>query len=336
MNCIKPFSDQGHYTGVHNIIFDYVMPRVSHTAFKVLCFIIRKTKGHGKKCDEIPYTAFFEGTGISSPTTINKAIKELEDEKIILKKSRDVRFGSVKYALNRSYEIPLSAVEESPENSPAERVINESGITENVAMEPATENVIPENGVGEWDSRKCSDTATENGASIKTKKDISPFTNVQGERADEISDSQKVEKKSPKKDAIPNDHPVRLALVAACQIDTDSPLTSRGTFIQVAEATKAIIAAGTPPDKIEAAAADWYVHDWRGQRGDPPTPAQFRAHLSKFLTQGNSTNGIHQRQPEQSNLRPARRTLADVDPERIIAERAARRRMLESPETVGN
>jgi hypothetical protein len=133
MNPIKPFQEQGHYTEVHNLAFDYIMPRVSSSAWKVLSLIIRRTKGWGKKFDEIPYAQIKEGTGIKSDPTVDKALKQLRQMGCILSKKGATQFESTKYMLNRNFTIEdmYSPGEPTPEGPPT---------IENVADESTTEN----------------------------------------------------------------------------------------------------------------------------------------------------------------------------------------------------
>ena len=63
--------------GVHKICFDVLMPRLSGSAWKVLCFIIRKTIGYQKEFDKISYSQISTGTGLKSHETIRAALMEL-------------------------------------------------------------------------------------------------------------------------------------------------------------------------------------------------------------------------------------------------------------------
>lgn len=78
MKTLRPFADQGNYIAVHRVCFDLIMPTISGNAWKVLCFIIRKTEGYGKRTDAIAYTQIAKGTGIKSDTTIRRALMELQ------------------------------------------------------------------------------------------------------------------------------------------------------------------------------------------------------------------------------------------------------------------
>ena len=129
MSEIKPFHDQGHYTEVHNMAFDYIMPRVSGSAWKVLCLIIRKTKGWGKRSDEISYSQIKDGTGIKNDLTVKKALGELLKLGCILKRAGETQFKPTRYALNRNFAIGETPASPEPE-------------IEAQVMPPATENVV--------------------------------------------------------------------------------------------------------------------------------------------------------------------------------------------------
>ena len=52
---IQPFSDDGGYTCLTNYVLDVVMPSLPPNAWKVLCFVIRKTRGWNKERDRLSY-----------------------------------------------------------------------------------------------------------------------------------------------------------------------------------------------------------------------------------------------------------------------------------------
>ena len=66
------------YTKLPNYVIDHVMSDVSPNAWKVLCFILRKTNGWQKEQDHISLSQIREGTGIRQNATIAIAIRELE------------------------------------------------------------------------------------------------------------------------------------------------------------------------------------------------------------------------------------------------------------------
>lgn len=74
---IALFAEQGHFTAVHNLTFRVVMPQLSGSAWKVLCFLISETVGYNRRSELLSYSAIKEGTGIKSSATISKALGEL-------------------------------------------------------------------------------------------------------------------------------------------------------------------------------------------------------------------------------------------------------------------
>jgi hypothetical protein len=79
MKTIEPFAaSPNDFVAIHKVCFDFIMPIVSDSAWKVLCFIIRKTRGFQKVADDIAYKQIAAGTGIRSSTTIRRALMELQ------------------------------------------------------------------------------------------------------------------------------------------------------------------------------------------------------------------------------------------------------------------
>lgn len=122
MSAIQPFIEQGHYTSVHDEIFDVVMPKCPPNAWKILCLVVRKTRGWRKEQDTIAYSQIREGTGIRSDETISKSLKWLIKENLLevdRGKDRDGHQRVSKYSLNREYRIeqtPEIEVEPTPGN----------------------------------------------------------------------------------------------------------------------------------------------------------------------------------------------------------------------------
>lgn len=92
-----------------NALFDRVQPKLSLSAWAVLCVIVRRTRGWGKKYDAISYEQIKAATGIKSTATIAKALNELLSEipfgKAILRRQKSSeRTAScreaTRYALN--------------------------------------------------------------------------------------------------------------------------------------------------------------------------------------------------------------------------------------------
>jgi hypothetical protein len=120
----KPFQDP-YYTVIDNSVLDLIMPALSANGWKVLCVAMRQTLGWQDKAtatgrrewDQISYSQFMEKAGISSRTTVSRALQECMDAGYILRREVGTYQGTGKpiymYGLNRGYEIPDLA---SPEN----------------------------------------------------------------------------------------------------------------------------------------------------------------------------------------------------------------------------
>ncbi|BCM88782.1 hypothetical protein IAD21_00624 [Abditibacteriota bacterium] len=111
------FAESGHFTAMHNALFDWVQPRLSLSAWSVLCVIVRRTRGWDKKYDAISYKQIKAATGIKSTATISKALNELLSEfpfgKPLLRRQKsNERAAScreaTRYALNPRFEIEVS------------------------------------------------------------------------------------------------------------------------------------------------------------------------------------------------------------------------------------
>jgi phage replication O-like protein O len=121
----KPFEDQGKYTQFHNDVLDKVMPTLSGSEWKILCYIIRHTKGFNKASDQISYSQIARGkfsdsgkrynggAGVKSDTTISNAIKALVAEGIILATTGE-KWDCTTYTLNPNYEVKDECEETAP------------------------------------------------------------------------------------------------------------------------------------------------------------------------------------------------------------------------------
>lgn len=179
---IKPFAEQGHYTAVHDAIFDEVMPVCPPNAWKVLCFIVRKTRGWGKDEDALPYNQILEGTGISSKATLSSSLKWLVESSLIIRDGgRDAKGKqrTAKYRLNHEYELnsgsffepePSTEIEHGvgTENEPGPSTEIEHFNNHRVSQEPKSKNQSTST---EEDSLQSSSSVPESG---KTKKQKSP------------------------------------------------------------------------------------------------------------------------------------------------------------------
>lgn len=109
---VKPFAEQGHYTVIHDAIFDVVMPMCPANAFKVLMFVIRKTRGWKKESDQLSQTQIAKGCGFSLDTA-KRAINWLIEERMVIELSPyNQSTGQPRtVAINRGYDLetPLPA-----------------------------------------------------------------------------------------------------------------------------------------------------------------------------------------------------------------------------------
>ena len=108
---VRPFYNQNGYTELNNYVLDYIMPKLSPNAWKVLCFIIRKTKGWQKEQDQLSFSQIMEGTGIKNRTTVSSAIDDLESGNYVYVIHSSDRVTSNTYSLNTDLEINLGSTE---------------------------------------------------------------------------------------------------------------------------------------------------------------------------------------------------------------------------------
>jgi len=72
-----------------------------------------------------------------------------------------------------------------------------------------------------------------------------------------------------------------LSLAALCDIDL--AIATKRQKQQLGQSSKLLKdKAGATPEQIEAFGSWWYADDWRGQKGQPPTPAQVREVWGRF------------------------------------------------------
>jgi len=74
---INLFAQQGFYTEIHNALLDVVLPAIPPNAWKVLCVIVRQTKGWQRTVVGLSVPQIMELTGINSAHTIQKALQDL-------------------------------------------------------------------------------------------------------------------------------------------------------------------------------------------------------------------------------------------------------------------
>ncbi|GIK39543.1 MAG: hypothetical protein BroJett011_33760 [Chloroflexota bacterium] len=106
---VKPFiAQQQEFIVLNNSFFDYVMPDLSPNAWKVLCLIVRKTKGWHKEADRIPYSQIKEGTGLKRPEAIKAALEELISKGYIKAQRSSHKWTATLYELNTDFEMNVN------------------------------------------------------------------------------------------------------------------------------------------------------------------------------------------------------------------------------------
>jgi phage replication O-like protein O len=103
---IQPFSDDGGFTCLTNYVLDVVMPSLPPNAWKILCFVIRKTRGWNKEKDRLSYSQIAAGTGIDSDATVRAALKLLIERGFVIATAGSA-WRAMSYSLNSTLEIEV-------------------------------------------------------------------------------------------------------------------------------------------------------------------------------------------------------------------------------------
>lgn len=252
---IRPFDEQGRYTEFHNYVLDCLMPQLSPNAWKCLCFIIRKTKGWHKDSDDLSFSQIKKGTGIKSDPTVSKALKELEQASCILvKRKPDDQWASNTYRLNTALEITVDNQEPTIDSIAEELVPT----IENIVV-PTIENIV-EPTIESIDTKES-----------KRNKDNVPVVSKNGHTATG-------EKKNK---PLTENQRMFGALAQICEINWQIAPDHIVKNLNQSEKILRLKAQATPEELLEFGEW-WKVNDWRGQKGQPPTPAQVREMWQRF------------------------------------------------------
>lgn len=115
MTTVRPFSVDSGYTQLSHSVVDDIMPIVSPAEFKIIIFVLRKTRGWQKALDALSIGQIQDGTGLSKPTITN-AITRLVSEGYMVKVDGSGTQPN-QYGLNEFAEIPSSKNSLQQENS---------------------------------------------------------------------------------------------------------------------------------------------------------------------------------------------------------------------------
>lgn len=86
--------------------------------------------------------------------------------------------------------------------------------------------------------------------------------------------------------------PLPSSLAEICKLNLVTLTRKQATSLK--ESTETLLKVGATPERIKLFEVYWYKHDWRGKKGEPPTPAQVCEEWGKFeayLPQPNGVNG---------------------------------------------
>jgi hypothetical protein len=114
---VKPFQAEDEFTKIHNYALEVFMPLLPANAWKILCFILRETKGWHTDHTQVAYKAIKAGTGIASDETVARNLKILLGQSShpkfaglnLLIKSTEGRWDSATYRLNLDYEAEVQS-----------------------------------------------------------------------------------------------------------------------------------------------------------------------------------------------------------------------------------
>lgn len=233
-----------HYLQV-NYLMDKIMPNVQNgSTFKVISAVARQTWGYRRDCHDVSFSEFMDMTGIRNKTTLSNAIQDAIDLGHI---AREEWSNSFSY---RMVHNPL-AITNGTETVP----VDEENGTETVPLD-GTETV--------------------------------PIREQNG--TETVPPSYKVKKESKEKGKEDNPfpfrpNPVTPAVVPEVERRIDEILAAcdfrRGTPAHLNRAENAAAQLqDVTPEEIKARYGraspnglwNWYRDDWRGKKGEPPTP----------------------------------------------------------------
>jgi hypothetical protein len=298
MSIVKPFADHGNFTQIHNVVFDVIMPRLSPNAFKVLCYVIRRTKGFHKKSESLSYSEIQNGTGIGGSATVRAAIVELVKGGYILKKDGPGQWDKTAYALNQKCQITTSETEATSETevrastSETEAVLTSE--TEGQSTSETEENVRKESTSNKLKERVLVADATP----------AAPTKNQTLARAPKGANPPQGSPPQPTPQSTPAD-PLTVATLKALGVTAGTTEKRRKEAIAAAAA---LAADGRTPEQVERFAANWWKRSYWGclcaQDGRAvrrPRPEEIRDEFDDILNLSNQQPTAPQ--PQNKNER---------------------------------
>lgn len=149
MHSVLVFESHGGITGIHNALFDTVMPSISGNAWKLLCLVVRQTAGWNRREVGLSYRDLIKGMGVKSRSTVAAAIRELEPLNLLTTTHAEW-WEETRFGLNYESAIGWTPVNFGveppvPEIVPVPKTVTEEAVTEIVPVtETGTELPVPE------------------------------------------------------------------------------------------------------------------------------------------------------------------------------------------------
>jgi hypothetical protein len=261
---VRPYIEQGHYTTVHDALFDVVMPRLSGNEWKILCYILRQTRGWQRVTKEVSLRQIRQETGIGSLTTVQKAVDSLVDKEHIKATRGNDKWEATVYCLNTAFEMEI------------QRSVPSSGT--------GAVGSVPESGID-------ADTVSNTGSVSETVSPIISKGNNHQDKQDSVSpvvllSSKSATSNTPK---TKNRDMVFDAVIKACHIYL--PFAPKGLTKRVAEVAE-LIRKFRPEDLTDEQTKEtivgfgvWWTSkkDKEGKYFDPPSPEVIRTHWGAYI-----------------------------------------------------
>jgi len=153
---------------MHNDLLDHIMPTLSGSAWKILCYIVRHTTGFHQASDRISYSQIARGkfsadgvrlldagAGVKSDSSISKAVKTLVERGYILTTPGE-KWDCTTYTINEDFEFEVSA-------APAPK--NGASLLQKMEQQPAPP--APKNGDTKETPEKETETHTTDSAHVR-------------------------------------------------------------------------------------------------------------------------------------------------------------------------
>lgn len=271
-----------------NYLMDVIMPSVKPTSFKIVAAIARQTWGWGELEKEISLTDFSNLTGIKSITTIREAIA---DSLEYINQTPLPNKQGFLYSMK-----PMQEGETLPENDIVQGQETSSTISN-------SDTVLCQNLTGTISNsdtvlyQKMVGTISENDTVYSSPKEL-------------IKELVKEPRERKGKEAPPPLEPSKQALADMVNALAEvAVMDGHANWTILSKTARDLIGCYTPDqiklyygrNQYQDGRWNWYLHDWRGKRNEPPAPKDIAETIKKAVTgmlsatpTANGTNGRKQ------------------------------------------